>query len=313
MKNLLKMNLSTLERKGKKQKRYFWTTAVTLYVASGIFCGYGVSAWKAKTEKTSWEYALLQTERYHEPESFSEPLQTTFAEVVFPKAEEKQDDEIKTEEIVNESTTANDIIEETQQEETQQGENPTEDMEENGEEIPAENTNNQVAEVLPEWVEELEAEEVTTQAVPQQEEQEPQSPAPVVPVETPLPQAQPVTTDMSLSAMYSSDFEALCKIVEAEAGGEDMKGKILVANVVMNRVSNPRYPNTVTEVVFQNGQFTPVRNGSYVRANVSPSTLEAVTRALSGEDYSQGALYFNSAGTINRTMIFQHGGHRFYL
>ena len=113
--------------------------------------------------------------------------------------------------------------------------------------------------------------------------------------------------------MYSSEFEALCKIVEAEAGGEDMKGKILVANVVMNRVSNPRYPNTVTEVVFQSGQFTPVRNGSYVRANVSPSTLEAVTRALSGEDYSQGALYFNSAGTINRTMIFQHGGHRFYL
>ena len=311
MKNLLKMNLSTLERKGKKQKRYFWTTAFTLYVASGIFCGYGMSAWKAKTEKTSLEYALLKTEQYREPESFSERSQTTFAEVVFPQTEEKREDEIKTEEIVNESTTVNDLIEEPHHEEK-----PEENMDENGEENATENTNNQLAESLPEWVEEQEEqgeEEVATPPVPQKEEVEPQAPSSHVPVETPVLQAQPITTEMSLSAMYSSEFEALCKIVEAEAGGEDMKGKILVANVVMKRVSNPRYPNTVTEVVFQSGQFTPVRNGSYVRANVSPSTLEAVTRALSGEDYSQGALYFNSAGTINRTMIFQHGGHRFYL
>ena len=91
------------------------------------------------------------------------------------------------------------------------------------------------------------------------------------------------------------DLDTLMRIVQAEAGGEDRKGKLLVANVVINRVKNKRFPNTVTEVVFS---------------------------ALKGEDVSDGALFFMArkyADSENAqwfdshlTFLFTYGGHDFY-
>lgn len=110
-----------------------------------------------------------------------------------------------------------------------------------------------------------------------------------------------------LSISYNADYAALNlsseqlavleRIVEAEAGDEDAYGKILVANVVLNRVLDDEFPDTVKEVVFQNNgktyQFSPVRSGGrYYTVKVSEHTKEAVARALAGEDYSDGALYF---------------------
>lgn len=61
--------------------------------------------------------------------------------------------------------------------------------------------------------------------------------------------------------MSDEDYNTLLKIVEAEAGGEDIKGKILVANVIFNRMKSPDFPSTVTEVVWENvagsPQFSP--------------------------------------------------------
>ena len=54
--------------------------------------------------------------------------------------------------------------------------------------------------------------------------------------------------------LSAQDEEALLRIVEAEAGGEDQNGKLLVANVVLNRVNNSKFPDTVYEVVMQKEQ-----------------------------------------------------------
>lgn len=122
------------------------------------------------------------------------------------------------------------------------------------------------------------------------------------------------------------DFEALCRIVEAEAGTEDEDGKLLVANVVLNRVEDEQFPDTVKEVVLQkeNGvsQFSPVANGRYFQVEISEETLSAVERALEGEDISQGALYFAAREyadsermkwfDYNLAYLFKHGGHEFY-
>ena len=122
------------------------------------------------------------------------------------------------------------------------------------------------------------------------------------------------------------ELEVLLRIVEAEAGCEDEEGRLLVANVVLNRMNNELFPDTVTEVVFQeeNGvsQFSPVSNGSYYQVEVSDATVSAVGRALMGEDISQGALYFAArkyADTEkmkwfdeNLTRLFQYGGHEFF-
>ncbi len=118
------------------------------------------------------------------------------------------------------------------------------------------------------------------------------------------------------------DYEVLQRIVEAEAGGCDAKGRILVANVIINRVKSQEFPNTVTGVVYQKSQFSPVKNGTLNSCTVSEETKMAVDRALAGEDYSQGALYFmnrrwsdagNAAWFDQRlTYLFQHGGHEFF-
>ncbi len=117
------------------------------------------------------------------------------------------------------------------------------------------------------------------------------------------------------------DFEILCRITEAEAGGEDTKGRTLVANVIMNRVRDKRFPNSVRDVVFQPDQFEPTRDGAYEKVSVSLLTQEAVTAALNGTDYSQGAVYFRAVKGLSAdcwheralTALFTHGGHRFYM
>ncbi len=122
------------------------------------------------------------------------------------------------------------------------------------------------------------------------------------------------------------DYEILLKIVQAEAGNEDKKGKMLVAGVVMNRVESSRFPDTVEEVVFQHEdgvyQFSPVANGSYASACVTDETREAVDRVLAGEDITEGALYFAARkyadnGKMkwfdnNLTKLFAYGGHEFF-
>lgn len=126
--------------------------------------------------------------------------------------------------------------------------------------------------------------------------------------------------------LSEEELEVLQRIVEAEAGNEDEDGKLLVANVVLNRVNSDKFPDTVKEVVFQRekgvSQFSPVYNGSYYRVTVSEETVSAVERALAGEDISQGALYFAARKYADSskmrwfdtklTYLFLYGGHEFF-
>lgn len=124
-------------------------------------------------------------------------------------------------------------------------------------------------------------------------------------------------------SVSKEDYQCLLRIVQAEAGGEDAYGKRLVANVILNRVVSGEFPNTVTGVVFQKGQFSPIRNGAYDSAKVSESTRSAVDEVLAkGVDEANGALYFfarqyTSAAKAEwfdtaLTKVAQHGVHEFY-
>ncbi len=126
--------------------------------------------------------------------------------------------------------------------------------------------------------------------------------------------------------LSGEDTGVLQRIVEAEATGEDIKGKMLVANVILNRVKNKDFPDSVKAVVFQKSgstyQFSPIKDGRYYSVKISESTKKAVNRVLQGEDYSQGALYFsariradkNSMSWFDRhlTYLFKYGGHEFF-
>lgn len=99
--------------------------------------------------------------------------------------------------------------------------------------------------------------------------------------------------------MELSDEEKnlLQRLVEAEAGTEGVYGKIIVANVVLNRLNNGKMGgDTITEVIYAKiggaVQFSPTVKKSFKTIKVTKETIEAVDRALSGEDYSQGAMWF---------------------
>lgn len=118
------------------------------------------------------------------------------------------------------------------------------------------------------------------------------------------------------------DYQVLLRIVESEAPAEDIKGKMLVANVVLNRVLWDTFPNTIGEVVFQKGQFAPIATGYYWKVDITKSTVEAVERALAGEDESEGALFFMAREKSKPKNVkwfdsclkylFKHGGHEFF-
>lgn len=122
------------------------------------------------------------------------------------------------------------------------------------------------------------------------------------------------------------DYEILLRIVEAEAGGEDQKGKMLVANVIMNRIKSKEFPDTVEDVVYQTiggyPQFSPTADGRIETVAVTEDTIEAVNLALQGEDDSQGAMYFMARKASEEesvswfdthlSYLFTWGGHDFY-
>lgn len=138
--------------------------------------------------------------------------------------------------------------------------------------------------------------------------------------------ARSITLAENPTLMSDEDYDTLLRIVEAEAGSEDIKGRVLVANVIMNRVKSEDFPSTVTEVVWDNSdgvpQFSPTYDGRINEVTVSDETKEAVKQALKGTDYSEGALFFiqKSAAEAHNVKwfekdlkrLFKYGVHEFY-
>jgi len=114
----------------------------------------------------------------------------------------------------------------------------------------------------------------------------------------------------------NSDVTLLAKLVSAEAKGEPYNGQIAVAAVVLNRVRSSSFPNSIPDVIYEPGAFSPVANGEIWKDPVS-SAVRAANEALSGTDPAYGALFFfNPAKTSNqyiwsRPQIIKIGQHIF--
>ena len=112
------------------------------------------------------------------------------------------------------------------------------------------------------------------------------------------------------------------RIVEAESGDQTIKGRQMVANVILNRMKSEKFPNSGREIVFAGRQFAPVSNGSYYRVKVSSQKKKAVEKALKEKDNTNGALYFmyragsdsSNVSWFDRelTKICEYGCHEFF-
>lgn len=74
------------------------------------------------------------------------------------------------------------------------------------------------------------------------------------------------------------EMELIAQLVMAEAGNQDLTGKRYVVDVVLNRVESDQFPNTVEEVIFQENQFSVIKNGTFDRAGyeITEECYEAV-------------------------------------
>lgn len=73
--------------------------------------------------------------------------------------------------------------------------------------------------------------------------------------------AKPAVKSASKASYSKSDLRLMASIINCEAGAEGFQGKLAVGIVIMNRVASKNFPNTVKKVIYDKGQFSPVRNG----------------------------------------------------
>ncbi len=122
--------------------------------------------------------------------------------------------------------------------------------------------------------------------------------------------------DVDISNTYSfEEIDALERLVQCEASGEDTDGRMLVAQVVLNRVDTGIWGDDIISVIEAPGQFRPVENGAVKVTTVDDITKDAVMSALLGQDSSMGAIYFQKSTAKvwgDKEYLFRYGSHSFY-
>ena len=118
------------------------------------------------------------------------------------------------------------------------------------------------------------------------------------------------------SSNNSSNVNLLARAIYGEARGEPYTGQVAVGAVVMNRVKNSSFPNTISGVVYQSGSFDVVSDG---QINLTPNSTakKAAQDAINGWDPSYGAIYYFNPNTATSAWIWSRpvtvviGNHRF--
>ena len=114
------------------------------------------------------------------------------------------------------------------------------------------------------------------------------------------------------------DLFWLSRIIQAECGNQPLEGRMAVGNVVLNRVKNPAFPNTVKGVLSQKNQFTTWKNGALAKRTPNATSVIAAKLVLDGGEVesTKGATFFdsksNSWAARNKTCVAVIGNHKFY-
>jgi N-acetylmuramoyl-L-alanine amidase len=113
------------------------------------------------------------------------------------------------------------------------------------------------------------------------------------------------------------DMELLARLITAEAGGEPFEGKVAVASVILNRIKDAKFPETIVGNIFKPHEFESVSNGQ-IWKNPSKEAYKAAETARKGWDPTNGAKYFFNPAKApghswvwTRTIIDRIGNHVF--
>lgn len=102
----------------------------------------------------------------------------------------------------------------------------------------------------------------------------------------------------------SPKVRLMTRTISAEAKGEPYLGQVGVGAVIMNRVQDPKFPNTIAGVIYQPWAFTAVSYGHIWNHTPSKTTIRATLDAISGWDPTYGALYYYNPAKVTSFWIF---------
>lgn len=110
-----------------------------------------------------------------------------------------------------------------------------------------------------------------------------------------------------------ADLDLMAAIIHCEAGNQSYEGKLAVANVILNRVEDGNFPNSIRGVIYQPRQFTPARNGilkRIMKQGAPKGCYKAAKDALDGKNNVKGYLYFD--GRIHKSGYKKISAHYFW-
>lgn len=116
----------------------------------------------------------------------------------------------------------------------------------------------------------------------------------------------------------TSDLQLMARTINGEARGEPYEGQVAVGAVILNRVKNSKFPNTVAGVIYEKGAFTAVADGQInVPIKEGSTVLKAAQDAMNGWDPTNGCIYYFNPNTATNKWIWSRplvktiGKHRF--
>ena len=116
----------------------------------------------------------------------------------------------------------------------------------------------------------------------------------------------------------TSDIQLMARAINGEARGEPYEGQVAVGAVILNRVKDSRFPNTISGVIYQSGAFTSVADGQINAPIDENSTVyKAAQDAMNGWDPTGGCVYYFNPDTATNSWIWSRpyvktiGKHRF--
>ena len=122
-------------------------------------------------------------------------------------------------------------------------------------------------------------------------------------------QSAPAAVQTEAVAASYDDAYLLACICRVESGSYE--GMVAVANVIINRVNSGGYPNSISGVIYQSGQFaTGSRFQSYLANGPGSTAIAAANDALAGTNLIGGLLHFGAAGHVEGSVVV--GGNAFY-
>ena len=117
---------------------------------------------------------------------------------------------------------------------------------------------------------------------------------------------------------HTSDIQLMARAINGEARGEPYEGQVAVGAVILNRVQDSRFPNSISGVIYQSGAFTAVSDGQINASIDEDSTVyKAAQDAMNGWDPTGGCVYYFNPDTATNSWIWSRphvitiGKHRF--